>query len=140
MIFPFLGPYCPTKFALEAYAESLHYEYAPLGIQSLIVEPGAYGTDFQGNAMLGSDEERYEALGDLAKAPELMFEHVTEALSAEGAPDPNDVAVAIAGLLEMPADRRPLRTVADGISRDIAESLNAAVAEKQRELTERFEG
>jgi NAD(P)-dependent dehydrogenase (short-subunit alcohol dehydrogenase family) len=140
LIFPFLGPYCPTKFALEAYAESMHYEYAPLGIQSLIVEPGAYGTDFQSNAMMGSDEARYNSLGDLAKAPEQMFEHLTEALSAEGAPDPNDVAVAIAGLLEMPADERPLRTVADGISRDIAEGLNAAVAEKQQELTERFEG
>jgi len=61
-------------------------------------------------------------------------------LSAEGAPDPNDIAVAIADLLEMPADKRPLRTVADQISKDIAEGVNTAVAEKQRELMARFEG
>jgi len=140
LIFPFLGPYCPSKFALEAYAESMYYEYAPLGIQSLIVEPGAYGTDFQGNLVMGGDEERFKALGDLAKAPEQMFENMTEMLSAEGAPDPNDVAVAISDLLDMPADKRPLRTVADAISKDIAEGVNAAVAEKQQELMGRFEG
>ena len=140
LIFPFLGPYCPTKFALEAYAESLHHEYAPLGIQSLIVEPGAYGTAFQENAVWGADEERFRALGDLAKAPEQMFSGLSEALSAEGAPDPNDVAVAIARLIEMPADQRPLRTVVDGISKDIAEALNDAAAKKQQELTARFEG
>ena len=140
MVFPFAGPYCPTKFALEAYAESMHYEYAGLGIQSLIVEPGAYGTEFVGNIMMGSDEERFKALGDLAKAPEEMFKKMSEMLSGVGAPDPNDIAVAIADLLEMPADKRPLRTVADQISKDIAEGVNTAVAEKQRELMARFEG
>jgi hypothetical protein len=69
-----------------------------------------------------------------------MFTGLSEALSAEGAPDPDDVAVAIAELIEMPADKRPLRTVADGISKDIAESLNSAASEKQRELMTRFEG
>jgi NAD(P)-dependent dehydrogenase (short-subunit alcohol dehydrogenase family) len=140
LILPFAGPYCPTKFALEAYAESMYYEYAPLGIQSLIVEPGAYGTDFVGNIVMGADEERFKALGDLAKAPEQMFKKMSEMLAGEGAPDPNDVAVAIANLLEMPADKRPLRTVADAISKDIAEGVNAAVAEKQQELMGRFEG
>ena len=140
LIFPFAGPYCPTKFALEAYAESMYYEYKDLGIQSLIVEPGAYGTDFVGNLMMGADEERFKALGDLAKAPEAMFKNMSEMLSAEGAPDPNDIAVAIADLLEMPADKRPLRTVADRISKDIAEGLNVAVAQKQQELMARFEG
>jgi NAD(P)-dependent dehydrogenase (short-subunit alcohol dehydrogenase family) len=140
LIFPFAGPYCPTKFALEAYAESMYYEYKDLGIQSLIVEPGAYGTDFVGNLMTGADEERFKALGDLAKAPEAMFKNMSAMLSAEGAPDPNDIAVAIADLLDMPADKRPLRTVADRISKDIAESLNVAVAQKQQELMARFEG
>lgn len=140
LIFPFAGPYCPTKFALEAYAESMYYEYAGLGIQSLIVEPGAYGTDFVGNIMAGADEERFKALGDLAKAPEEMFRNMGKMLSGEGAPDPNDIAVAIADLLDMPADKRPLRTVADRISKDIAEGVNVAVAEKQQELMARFEG
>lgn len=140
LIFPFLGPYCPTKFALESYAESLHHEYAPLGVQSVIVEPGAYGTSFQGNVVWGADAARYRALGDLAKTPEQMFDNINEMLSSDGAPDPNEVAVAIADLIEMPAGKRPLRTVADGISKDIAEGLNAAVAEKQLELMGRFEG
>jgi len=138
LLFPFLGPYCPSKFALEAYAESLRMEYAPLGIDSVIVEPGAYGTGFQENVVWGGDEERLEALGDLANAPAQMFEGLSEALSGENAPDPNAVAIAIADLIEKPADQRPLRTVVDPFSSAIAESLNETAAAKQAELLNVF--
>ncbi len=139
LLFPFLGPYCPSKFALEAYAESLHYEYAPLGIGSVIVEPGAFGTDFHENVVWGSDGERATALGELAKAPEQMFAGMGEMLSGDNAPDPNAVAEAIAELIEMPADKRPLRTVVDQISAEVAEGLNAATAEKQQLLMQIFQ-
>ncbi len=32
MVIPGMGPYCATKYALEALAEAYHYELAPLGI------------------------------------------------------------------------------------------------------------
>jgi NAD(P)-dependent dehydrogenase (short-subunit alcohol dehydrogenase family) len=41
IVFPFLGIYTGSKFALEGYAESTSYELSPLGIQTVIVEPGA---------------------------------------------------------------------------------------------------
>lgn len=34
----------PSKYAVEALAEGWHYELAPIGIDSIIVEPGAYPT------------------------------------------------------------------------------------------------
>ena len=37
---PTEGPYCASKFALEALSESLHYELSHFGIRTLIVEPG----------------------------------------------------------------------------------------------------
>lgn len=37
---PLEGPYCATKFALEALSESLHYELAHFGIRTVIVQPG----------------------------------------------------------------------------------------------------
>jgi NAD(P)-dependent dehydrogenase (short-subunit alcohol dehydrogenase family) len=40
------GVYCASKWALEAMGECLRYELAPLGIDSTIVEPGPYATDF----------------------------------------------------------------------------------------------
>jgi NAD(P)-dependent dehydrogenase (short-subunit alcohol dehydrogenase family) len=38
--------YSATKFAVEGWAEGLAQEVAPLGIRSLVVEPGLMRTDF----------------------------------------------------------------------------------------------
>ena len=44
VLFPFVGPYAATKFAVEALAEAASYELKPLGIHTHIIQPGAYGT------------------------------------------------------------------------------------------------
>jgi NAD(P)-dependent dehydrogenase (short-subunit alcohol dehydrogenase family) len=44
MVTPFLGPYCASKFALEAIADSLRVELQPWGIHVAIVEPGSVAT------------------------------------------------------------------------------------------------
>jgi NAD(P)-dependent dehydrogenase (short-subunit alcohol dehydrogenase family) len=139
LLFPFLGPYCPSKFALEAYAESLHHEFEQIGVDSVIVEPGAYGTDHQQSLMLPSDQARIESYGGLANVPERMSEDITEILSGDDAPDPSAVAEAILRLIETPANERPLRTVVDQISGALVEELNAAAGEKQQRLLEMFE-
>jgi NAD(P)-dependent dehydrogenase (short-subunit alcohol dehydrogenase family) len=48
------GYYHATKFAVEALSESLSHEVAPLGIKVLIVEPGAFRTDWAGRSMIES--------------------------------------------------------------------------------------
>src|SRR6266404_4581732 len=48
-VLPSAGFYCASKFALEALAESYSYELAAQGIESVIVEPGAYETPVFGN-------------------------------------------------------------------------------------------
>ncbi|TVY82485.1 putative oxidoreductase [Lachnellula suecica] len=40
------GPYCSSKFALQGIAESFAAEAAPLGIKSMVVEPGLFRTSF----------------------------------------------------------------------------------------------
>jgi|SRR5579862_3908577 len=42
---PYSTFYCATKFALEAYSESLWYELKPLGLGVSIIEPGFIRTD-----------------------------------------------------------------------------------------------
>ncbi|NJK46946.1 SDR family NAD(P)-dependent oxidoreductase [Candidatus Gracilibacteria bacterium] len=55
--FPGAGIYCSTKFALEGISEALAKEVAPLGIKVIIVEPGAFRTDFNGRSLVMADTQ-----------------------------------------------------------------------------------
>lgn len=44
--FPFYGPYCSTKFALEAVSSSLYDELKPYGVKVCTINPGPYRTGF----------------------------------------------------------------------------------------------
>jgi NAD(P)-dependent dehydrogenase (short-subunit alcohol dehydrogenase family) len=46
---PFQGFYSATKFAIEAYTESLRMEVRPFGIAVSMVEPGDFATSFTAN-------------------------------------------------------------------------------------------
>src|SRR6201991_3714249 len=48
---PGFGAYCAAKYALEGLSEALAAEVAPFGIQVLVVEPGAFRTEFGGARM-----------------------------------------------------------------------------------------
>ena len=49
--FPLISLYHSTKFAVEGFSESVHYELAPLGIKVKIVEPDGVATDFGGRSL-----------------------------------------------------------------------------------------
>ena len=49
------GYYAASKAALEAMTASLRTELEPLGITAMIVEPGAFRTDFSGRSLTQSD-------------------------------------------------------------------------------------
>ena len=55
--FPSSGHYSATKFALEAYSESLSKEAEHLGIKVTIVEPGAFRTDFNGRSLAVAENQ-----------------------------------------------------------------------------------
>lgn len=49
--FPLYSAYHATKWAVEGFSESLHYELEPLGIAVKIIEPGPIKTDFYDRSM-----------------------------------------------------------------------------------------
>ncbi len=59
---PGMGAYQTAKFAVEGFSEVLANEVAPFGIKVIIVEPGAFRTDWQGSSMqlhaVGPDYEQ----------------------------------------------------------------------------------
>lgn len=56
--------YCATKFAVEGFSEGLRDEVKPLGIRVTLVEPGAFRTNFAGEANMrpASAIEDYQPL------------------------------------------------------------------------------
>jgi NAD(P)-dependent dehydrogenase (short-subunit alcohol dehydrogenase family) len=110
---PFYGPYNATKWALEAMAENYRTELSGLGVDQCIVEPGGYPTSFMDRLITPSDSARSEAYGDLADAARGMIESFEQALAENPAQNPQDVADAIARVIDTPAGQRPFRTVVD---------------------------
>jgi NADP-dependent 3-hydroxy acid dehydrogenase YdfG len=51
MTFPLMPLYHSTKFAVEGFSESLHWELAQIGLKVKIVEPGGVVTDFAGRSL-----------------------------------------------------------------------------------------
>jgi NAD(P)-dependent dehydrogenase (short-subunit alcohol dehydrogenase family) len=49
---PGMGAYQTAKFAVEGFSEVLANEVAPFGVNVMIVEPGAFRTDWQGSSMV----------------------------------------------------------------------------------------
>jgi NAD(P)-dependent dehydrogenase (short-subunit alcohol dehydrogenase family) len=53
---PFLGPYCASKFALEALTDALRIELQPWGISVSIVEPGTVTTPIWETSIAKADD------------------------------------------------------------------------------------
>ena len=115
MVLPFMGPYNASKYAVEALADNYRVELSGFGIDSVIVEPGAYPTEFSSSLLQPSDGARLASLGELANAPGQMMEGFGEHFQGDNAPKPQAVADAVAKLIATPAGERPFRTVVDNL-------------------------
>ena len=75
---PFMTMYNSTKFALEGLTEGLHYEVRPLGVDAVIVQPGAFPTEIFSKTAYGTDQELASEYGELANIPEQMGQGMQE--------------------------------------------------------------
>jgi NAD(P)-dependent dehydrogenase (short-subunit alcohol dehydrogenase family) len=104
VVIPTMGFYCASKFALEALAEAYSYELAGQGIESVIVEPGAYQTAVFGNSVVVADASRAGSYG----AVNQFADKIGTAL-ANSAGNARDVADVVLRIIETPAGQRQLR-------------------------------
>jgi NAD(P)-dependent dehydrogenase (short-subunit alcohol dehydrogenase family) len=112
---PFYGPYNASKWALEALAENYRLELSGFGVDSCLVEPGGFPTGFMRNLIMPADTSQNDSYGEMVNAPKQMFENFEGALANNPDQDPQNVADAIAKLINTPAGERPMRVVVDNM-------------------------
>jgi NAD(P)-dependent dehydrogenase (short-subunit alcohol dehydrogenase family) len=144
-----LGRYClPTftyynasKWALEALAQSWRYEFAPLGIDCVLVEPGAFPTTgFKGNMEAFSVDASSKAAeyGNLFKMHSNFEAMVAQQIKEGTVNNPQMVSDAVVKLIETPKGDRPFRTVVDAMSKQMLDPYNKMLDDIQQNLLNNF--
>jgi NAD(P)-dependent dehydrogenase (short-subunit alcohol dehydrogenase family) len=99
--FPGVSSYSASKFAMEGWSETLRLELKSLGIQVVLVEPGAFETDiWTRNATIS--ERTLNVHSPNAARVERWRQAIT---STKKRPDPQMVADGIAAILDVPHPR-----------------------------------
>jgi NAD(P)-dependent dehydrogenase (short-subunit alcohol dehydrogenase family) len=132
IILPSAGFYCASKFAMEALAEAYSYELAAQGIESVIVEPGAYETPVFGNTVTAADEARTTTYGAVKEIPA----KVNGALSST-AGNAQEVADSVLRIVETPAGEKRLRYFVSPQNYGV-EEINALTKQVQAKVIEAF--
>jgi NAD(P)-dependent dehydrogenase (short-subunit alcohol dehydrogenase family) len=129
---PGMGLYCASKFAMEALAEVYRYELASQGIDSVVIEPGAYATRIMAKLERGEDPKRKAGYGEMAEIPEKLKAKIGSLRA-----NPQEIADAVLRIIETPAGQRQLRyrvgPGGPGIQR-----INAITDEVQAQMLEAF--
>src|SRR5260370_39512971 len=125
-----MGFYCASNFALEELAEAYSYELAAQGIESVIVQPGAYETPVFGNTVKAADEARTNTYGAVKEIPAKL-----NAALFSTAGNAQDVADAVLRIIETPAGEKQLRYLVS--PRDLGiDEINALSKQVQGKLLE----
>jgi NAD(P)-dependent dehydrogenase (short-subunit alcohol dehydrogenase family) len=103
----FVAAYSASKFALEGWMESLHYDVEPYDIQTTIVEPGFFRTEL---LVEGSSTNWPElSIDDYAKRTRETIEN-WKTMNGKQDGDPAKLAAGLVTIADM--DKPPLRWVA----------------------------
>jgi NAD(P)-dependent dehydrogenase (short-subunit alcohol dehydrogenase family) len=134
VVVPFSAAYTASKFAVEGLAEVLRYELLPLGIDSIIIEPGAFPTAIAAKSMKPTHGHITEAYGPSLENFKQLGSRFQELMPEDNMPHSTEVADAVLSAMTMRKGERPLRHVVGTVLTAEAESLNHAVVPHQREF------
>jgi len=126
--------YSASKFAIEGWMEGLNLELKSFGIKCLIVEPGAFRTDFSNTntSLTFSDIE----IGDYKDKSKVLYERV---ISSDGTQQGDPAKLAKALLKTINSPNPPMRLVCGNAAIEVAmNQMNSRLEEykKWREVSE----
>lgn len=129
---PGMGLYCASKFAMEALAETYRYELASQGIDSVIIEPGAYRTPIADKLETGEDPARRAGYGEMGEVPGKILQKIRASRA-----NPQEIANKVLQIIETPAGQRQLRYRV-GPGGPGVQNINAVCEQAQVQLLEAF--
>lgn len=135
---PTTGTYSASKFALEAIAEAQRDELKGLGIDVVIVEPGAFPTEVGNKGLYAHDPARSDDYGPVAQIPQKMGEGLAQLFASPQAPKPQQVADAIHRIIHTPHGQRPDRVVVDDLTGGPVKALNEAYLKHRHDVLAAF--
>jgi NAD(P)-dependent dehydrogenase (short-subunit alcohol dehydrogenase family) len=130
VVVPSMAFYCASKWALEALAEEYRYQLASQGIDSVIIQPGAYPTAVFRNIERAADASRTDTYGRVNRIADEVLSRL-----AESKADPQEIADVVLKTIETPIGQRQLRQRVGGGINGIVE-LNQLSLGVQQQLLE----
>ncbi|WP_221391514.1 SDR family NAD(P)-dependent oxidoreductase [Dyadobacter sp. NIV53] len=127
---PFQVPYNTSKFAIESITEGAYEELIGQGIETILIEPGAFLTELY--AKEGTHADRADILESYGDGTIKMITGFSEKFGAtlmNHQPDIQIVADAALTLVNMEKGTRPLRTPIDPIAGGLEVEYNDATSE-----------
>ena len=127
---PFQAAYNATKFALEGLVEGSYPELIGEGIETVLLEPGAFLTEIMGKAGTNGDRAGIqEAYGQQAADLAARIQAAFTTIFTTSAPDPQLVADAALNLINTEKGKRPLRTPVDPSSNGLDIAYDIATSD-----------
>jgi NAD(P)-dependent dehydrogenase (short-subunit alcohol dehydrogenase family) len=118
------GPYCAAKFAVEGWTEALAIEVAPSGIHVTLVEPGAFRTEFAGDANM-RPEQSIDAYRPVVEP----FKRYLESSAGRQMGDPTKAAQRMIEVVDSPTP--PVRLM---LGRDAYSMWDTTIVNRQTDL------
>jgi NAD(P)-dependent dehydrogenase (short-subunit alcohol dehydrogenase family) len=100
------GPYCASKFALEAWSEALADEVADFGIKVTLVEPGNFRTEFAGDVNMRPTQPLQAYRSQIAPIEDFLY--------GQDGRQPGDPAKAAEAMIAVVEDKTPPRRLVLG--------------------------
>jgi len=136
---PFQVPYNSSKFALEGLTEGGYDELIGQGIETILIEPGAFMTEMY--TKQGTHADRDEILDQYGEDTAIMMTGFGAKLGGalqKHQPEASAIAEAALALVKMEKGTRPLRTSVDPIAQGVDHEFNKATSELKEKWVSKY--